>query len=83
MLGEKYAAERGFPCTVFPADWKRNWRRAGFLRNTQMLEYALQSSPLIVAFWDGRSHGTEDMINKARAAGVECVVVSYPKEVSK
>ena len=55
-----------------------NNRERGFKK-----PYALKVSPLVVAFWDGRSHGTEDMINKARAAGVECVVVSYPKEASE
>ena len=39
-----------------------------------------KSSPLVVAFWDGKSHGTEDMINKARAAGLECVVVPYSRK---
>lgn len=83
QLGEQYAKEQGLPCTVFSAEWKRFGKRAGFIRNAQMLEYALQASPLVVAFWDGKSHGTGDMINKARGAGVECVVVSYPIEASE
>ena len=83
QLGEQYAREHDLPCAVFPAEWTRFGKRAGFLRNAQMLEYALKASPLVIAFWDGRSHGTEDMIKKARAVGVECVVVSYPKETSE
>ena len=83
QLGEQYAREHDLPCAVFPAEWKRFGKQAGFIRNAHMLENALKASPLVVAFWDGRSHGTEDMINKARAVGVECVVVSYPKEASE
>ncbi len=76
-LGERYASEHGIPCVIFPADWKRYLLRAGFIRNTQMLEYAMGGNPLVIAFWDGNSHGTRDMIDKAKSAGVECVVIYY------
>ncbi len=61
----------------FPADWKSYPLRAGFIRNTQMLEYAMREKPLVIAFWDGNSHGTRDMIDKAKCAGVECVVINF------
>ncbi len=77
LLGERYAGEHGIPYTVFPADWKRYHTRAGFIRNTQMLEYASEKTPLVVAFWDGTSHGTKDTIDKAEKAGVECIVIRY------
>lgn len=76
-LGERYAGEHGLPCAVFPADWKRFGRRAGSLRNAQMLEYAAEAEPVVIAFWDGVSRGTADMIGRARAAGVECIVIPY------
>lgn len=57
-LGEQFARERGLRVMELPADWKKNWRRAGFRRNEEML---LEADAL-VAFWDGRSHGTEHMI---------------------
>lgn len=50
---------------MFVADWKRYGKAAGPIRNSQMLEYVKQENPLVVAFWDGESHGTRDTINKA------------------
>lgn len=38
---------------------------AGYARNTVVVEL----SDKIVAFWDGKSRGTLDTINKAKAAG--------------
>ena len=81
ILGERYACEHGISYTVFPADWKRYHTRAGFIRNTQMLEYSSKKTPLVVAFWDGTSHGTKDTIDKAEKAGIECVVIRYVKTV--
>ena len=57
-LGEKYAAEKGLRLTKFPADWKRFGRAAGPKRNKQMANYA----DALIAFWDGKSRGTENMI---------------------
>ena len=74
-LGERYAAEHMLPLRIFPADWKAHPVRAGFIRNAEMLEYAMGTKPLVVAFWDGQSHGTKDMIDRAEAAGVPCVIV--------
>lgn len=57
-LGEQYAAERGLEVMRFPADWKKFGRRAGPIRNEQMAEAA----SMLVAFWDGQSRGTKNMI---------------------
>jgi len=48
FLGEKYAAEKGFQLTKFPADWKRFGRAARPKRNKQMAIYAAA----LIAFWD-------------------------------
>jgi len=56
----------GIPVTTYPADWSLG-RKAGVLRNQQMLE---EFKPdLVVAFPGGR--GTADMVARAKAAGVE------------
>lgn len=60
----------------FPADWERHGKRAGFLRNTAMLE---EGQPdLVLAFADdlSTSVGTAMMVKIARAAGVPTIVVS-------
>ncbi len=75
QLGERYAAERGYPCNRFPADWNRYGRRAGYLRNRQMAENA----EYLVAFWDGRTErsGTHMMITIARELGLPVRVIRY------
>lgn len=60
-LGEKYAQERGYKIVRFPAEWDRYGKAAGFIRNEEMAKYA----NALIAFWDGRSKGTQHMINLA------------------
>ena len=79
-LGERYAAERGLPCSVFPAAWEKYGRKAGPMRNSQMLDYASERSPEVVAFWNGTSSGTFDTIKKACRKGIPCrVFICIPK----
>ena len=79
-LGERYAEEKGIRCTVFPADWKRYGRAAGPIRNKQMLEYATEQEAGLIAFWNGESKGTKNMISIAEKAGIEVKTVRYQKE---
>ena len=60
-LGERYAKERGYKIEVYPADWKKYGKAAGMIRNKQMAEKA----DALIAFWDGKSHGTKNMIDLA------------------
>ena len=77
MLGEQYAAEKGLDLAVFPADWKKNRVRAGFIRNSQMIEYACEETPLVIAFWNGESHGTKDTIEKAKEKDITVFIEEY------
>lgn len=61
-LGEEYARCHGIKIKKFPADWARYGRAAGPIRNYQMAKYA----DALIAFWDGKSPGTQDMINVAK-----------------
>lgn len=72
MLAVRYALEHGLPCDPFPADWKKWGRRAGYLRNEQMAQYA----DALIAVWDGKSPGTRHMIEVAKARGLPVFVVS-------
>ena len=65
-LGERYARERGYALKVFPAEWDKWGRAAGPIRNAQMADYA----DALIAFWDGKSSGTRDMIRKAKDKGL-------------
>ena len=64
-FGEQYAAERGYAVLRFPADWDRFGKAAGYIRNEQMAKNA----DALVAFWDGKSKGTLNMIDVANKYG--------------
>lgn len=66
-LGERYAKDRGYKLKIFPADWAKYGRRAGPIRNREMAEYA----DALLAYWDGKSRGTKNMIEEARARGLK------------
>jgi len=61
-LAERYAEYYGIPIKVFKADWNKYGKRAGFLRNTDIVK----ESDMIIAFWDGQSRGTKDSLDKAK-----------------
>ena len=58
-LGKRYAQEHGMEVISKPADWDRYGRTAGYRRNMEMGEIA----DALVAFWDGKSRGTKNMID--------------------
>ena len=63
----------GFEVKKFPADWNTHGKKAGIIRNAQMLK---EGQPeLVVAFWDGKSIGTGNMIKQAEEAGIPVKVV--------
>ncbi len=76
-LGERFAIEHGFPVVVMKADWKKYGKAAGIVRNRQMLEYICLEDPIVVAFWDGKSHGTKNTIDTASKMGISPIVVRY------
>jgi len=49
----------------FLPDYKLHGKKAPLERNTQIVQY----SDILYAFWDGRSKGTKDSIDKAKAMG--------------
>ncbi len=72
-LGERYAREHGLPFEIYPADWRKDWKRAGFIRNAQMAGIADE----LIAFWDGKSHGTAHMIKEMLSRGKPVNVFDY------
>ena len=73
LLGEQFANEQGLTLEVYPANWKSHWRSAGFKRNEMMGDIANG----LIAFWDGRSHGTKHMIEYAKSKGLNVYVFHY------
>jgi len=73
FLGEMYANENELPLKIFPAEWDKYGKSAGYKRNEEMAQYA----GACIAFWDGKSKGTEHMINLAKKHGIDLSVVRY------
>jgi hypothetical protein len=73
FLGERYAKEYSIPIKPFPANWSKYGNAAGLIRNKEMAAYSTH----LIAFWDGKSKGTKNMIDEARAAGLKIRVINY------
>ena len=52
----------GLTAVIFPAEWKKYGKRAGYIRNHDIIK----NSDHVVAFWDGKSRGTLHSIELAR-----------------
>lgn len=80
-LGERYAKERGLQTELYPADWTAHGKAAGPIRNAEMA----QNADIMIAFWDGKSRGTKNMIDVAKKRGLNVRVIEYQnlQEVSK
>lgn len=57
----EFAEERGIVTKIFPAQWDKYGRTAGFKRNNDIIS----NSDDVVAFWDLVSRGTDDTLKKA------------------
>jgi len=79
-----WADQKGFWPPVkheqYPADWKTYGKAAGPIRNKQMLD---EGKPDVVWAFKDRFNwkfddlgGTENMVERAKAAGIPCYVVS-------
>jgi hypothetical protein len=72
-LGEKWAIENHVSYKVFPANWNKFKNSAGAIRNKQMGDYA----DGLLAFWDGKSTGTKNMITYAKEKNISILIVRY------
>lgn len=80
LLGEIWAKSRKIKVTRFEADWDGLGKRAGYVRNQQMAEYAAQDPDgSLIAIYDGSSPGTRSMIDLARKYELR-VWIGHPKE---
>jgi len=72
-IAAQFAGLCGMTVEPHPAEWDRLGKRAGFVRNEKM---ALLGADLCIAFWDGQSRGTKDMIDR-------CHVHQIPVEIHR
>lgn len=63
--GALWAMSHDVPIVTFNADWGKHGRAAGAIRNGEMADY----SDMAIIIWDGKSHGTANMIEQMRKRG--------------
>ena len=73
QIVDAIAKSLGMKTIVYPADWNRYGKSAGMIRNREMLE--AEKPDLVLAFWDGESKGTKNMIDVATKAKVSVITV--------
>ena len=73
LLAYEFAKANQVVCYEFPANWKAQPRAAGFIRNRDMANF----SDGLLAFWDGKSRGTQHMIDTMENLGKPVRIVRY------
>lgn len=73
FLGERYAKQLGFKLDKYPADWNKYGKKAGPIRNEQMVKVA----QIAIVYWDGESKGSKNLIDNALKHGLELHVIRY------
>lgn len=72
-LAKRYALEEGVPYVECVANWDKLGKSAGMIRNGTIIELA----EIVIAFWDGKSKGTENAMKRARGKGKPVSVLRY------
>ena len=70
-LAVKYANEHNYQRLGYTADWEQFGKSAGIRRNAQMADNA----DALIAFWDGASRDTKNMIEQAQAKGLQIRII--------
>ena len=68
-MGLHYGERVGLPVHKFPADWERNGKAAGPMRNVEMLKVA-EALFAMWTGWEGNSKGTRHTIEISIKAGI-------------
>lgn len=78
-IGEELAEFLKLQCKIFPADWNKYGKKAGYIRNCEMAEYA----DALIAIWDGKSRGTKMMIDIAKKKGLKVFIYNIEKDLNE
>ncbi len=73
-LARRYAYSReDVEYTEYRPDWKKHGRKAGIVRNYEIVKHSAK----LVAFWNGKSKGTKHTVVAARQSGKHVRVVRF------
>ena len=79
ILGEKWALEKNVHNVIrFKPDWEKHGKKAGILRNIEMVNYIKdKKNARVICFWNGKSTGTAHTIKYSKEQGVPLIVFDY------
>jgi hypothetical protein len=69
-IGEEWAKVVGSPIKRFLPNWNTYGKKAGYLRNKEMIKEA----DALIAIWDGKSPGTRHIIALAKFKGIPMAI---------
>lgn len=72
-LGARFAKEHNIKLTEFIPDWDLYGKRAGFIRN----EDIVKNSDVILCFWDGISKGAANSLSIAKRLKKTTIIVYF------
>ena len=73
ICGWNWARDNNIPILEYPANWKLHGKAAGPIRNQEMAQVANG----LIAFWNGTSRGTENMINTMKELRKDVCIIKY------
>lgn len=78
-MGDTWARQHSLISKIFPAQWDKYGKSAGYRRNAEMLHYLQEGdgNKLVIAFWDGVSHGTKHMIDITQKANIPVRIAKF------
>lgn len=72
-IGERYADNNGITKKIIPVDWNRWGKRAGFIRNVDIID----NCDICICFWDGENHGTKHDIDLCVKKHKPCFIYNF------
>lgn len=77
-LGELYAEKHNAQAKIFPAEWEKYGKRAGPMRNKQMVDYISGfENKIVIAFVSAKTKGTRNTIALAKKANIRVIEKEY------
>jgi len=72
-LGERYANDNHLKLEQYPAMWDLFGKKAGYMRNEEMVKFA----DAAIVFWDGKSKGSKHMIDISKKYNLKLRIVMF------
>ena len=77
-IAEDFSKKYELKNIIMNANWDLNGKAAGHIRNKEMASKSLEfEERTLIAFWDGKSKGTKNMIENANKMKIDVKILYY------